>query len=68
MQPSPQSIALRIVYLHEMLEDEKTSEAWLFAIWGTKGWMKLVRGPLGATPALVEFGNPLTPRRVFRVP
>lgn len=40
MEPTPQSIALQILYLHGMLEEEKMSKKWELAIWGKSGWMK----------------------------
>lgn len=51
MEANLQSIALQVMYLHGMLEEEEVADKWLHAIWATKGWMKL-------PPAVVVLGKP----------
>lgn len=51
MESVPQSVALQILYLHGMLEEEEVMEKWMLAIWANKGWMRL-------PPSVVVFGRP----------
>lgn len=50
METNPQNVALQILYL-QMLEEEEVAEKWMLTIWANKGWMRL-------PPKVVVFGRP----------